>query len=76
MTKTPDFRVRPDLTDDGAALSELVASAFDDLARTLAAALPEGRPMALVMTKLEEANQWAQALVGQAHAAAAGASRR
>lgn len=59
---TPSF-TQTLLNDDGQALSDQIAAGFSELAHTLGACLPAGRPLSLVMTKLEEANGWAQAAI-------------
>lgn len=43
------------LNDNGLAKSKVIAESFDELLGKLAAVVPEGRELALVKTKLEEA---------------------
>lgn len=43
------------LTDDGKVKAKQIAEAFDGLLTTLEAICPNGRPLALTKTKLEEA---------------------
>jgi hypothetical protein len=61
--KPPVFTRTYSLNDAGQLLSDSVTDLFQQLAVTLASTLPDGRKLAIVMTKIEEANLWAQATI-------------
>jgi hypothetical protein len=64
MPNHPEFRVHM-LNDAGKEKVIRIAGTFDQLLDTLLALCPEGRPMSLVRTKLQEACYFAKTAVAE-----------